>query len=219
MPAVGTTALQALNKVLIRMRESTVANFSSLTANQQMFLDMLNTVKTEVENAWMWDALRDTYEVAAVPGTVSYAFTGAGAGARIIDAWNETNGNQLCAGTYMDFNQRYFGGLPVSTGIVSEYITNTVNASYDLKVDVWPSPGSTQTLNFNLYVPQADLSATTDVMRVPPNVVIEGTIAYLMAERNDEGADKQMARYQRLLADAVAADASRHSEELDWVPV
>ena len=219
MAQLGTTYLQVVNQVLRRLRESTMSDFSSPTANQQMVMDMVNTVKHEIEAAWLWDSMRDTYELTVTPGTVSYEFTGVNGGSRVLDAWNETSHCEVRKGSYLTFNERYMNGMTVDTGLVSEYIENSVGATYLLKIDVWPSPSSTQIINFNLFVAQSDYSATTDVPKIPPNVLIEGTLAYLLAERGDDGAQGQMQRYQRLLADAVAADANRHPEETDWIPV
>lgn len=219
MAQLGTTYLQVVNLVLRRLREATMSDFSSPTANQQMVMDMVNTVKHEIEAAWFWDSMRDTYELTVTPGTVSYEFTGVNGNSRVIDAWNEASHSSVNKGSYLAFNERYMNGMTVDTGLVSEYIENSVGATYLLKIDVWPSPASTQVINFNIYVAQNDYTATTDVPKIPPHVLVEGTLGYLLQERGDDSADKQLARYQRVLADAVAADASRHPEETDWTPV
>lgn len=218
MPAVGTTAVAALNTVLRRLRETAgLTDFTSLTAYQQHALDVMNSVKQEVEQAWLWDALRDTYEITTTPNVINYSFTGAGAGARILNGFNEASGGEITKRSNAFFDAQYLAGSTPASGYVTHYVENSVDASYDLKIDVYPQPNSTQVLNFNLYVPQADLTAGTNVMKVPVHVVIEGTLAVLSAERGDEMAPQQAQRYMKLLADAISHDAGRHPEETDWV--
>lgn len=220
MAQLGTTYLQVVNLVLRRLREAVMTDFASPTSNQQMVMDMVNTVKHEIEAAWFWDSMRDTYELTVTPGLgASYEFTGVNGGSRVIDAWNEASHAPVLKGSYLQFNQRFMDGMTPESGMVSEYVENSVGATYLLKVDVWPVPASTQIINFNIFVAQADLSATTDVPKIPPHVLVEGTLGYLLQERGDDSATAQLQRYQRVLADAVAADASRHPEETDWTPV
>jgi len=220
MPAVGSTYLQIVNFALRRLRRATMTDFSAPTDYQQYIMDLVNTVKKEVEDAWTWQALRDTYQVTTTVATASYAFTGAGANAVILSGRNATYNNRITRGTNEAFDDFYLSGVSQVSGAVEKYIPNGVDASYDLKIDVMPVPGSTtQILNFNLYVPQADLSATTDKPKAPAWLIVEGTLAYALQERADEAADKQMARFMKQLADAVAYDANGMAEDMDWVPV
>jgi len=217
MPAVGSTYLQVVNFALRRLRRATMTDFSAPTDYQQFIMDLVNTVKTEVEQAWTWQALRDTYQVTTQDGVGTYAFTGAGAHAQVLSARNATYGGRILRGRNADFDDAYLAGQTVPTGGVYLYIENGVDASYDMKVDVLNRPGTTtQLLNFNLYAPQADLSATTDVPKAPAWVIIEGVVAYAMQERADEAADKQMARFQTTLANAVANDVAGMPEDIDW---
>jgi hypothetical protein len=216
MPAVGSTYLQVVNAVLKRLREGTMADFTAPTTYQQFIMDLVNSVKQEVEKAWFWHALRDTFEITTTASIINYAFTGAGAEARILNGWNESGKNEIVKGTNQFFDSIYLSGGTIPTGFVSKYITNSVDESYDLKIDVYPSPNSAQVLNFNLYVPQADLAAVGNVPKVHPLLLIEGTLAYALTERGDETAGQQTDRYARLLSDFVAADAGRNPEELDW---
>lgn len=218
MPLSGQTRLQLVNRVLPRLRESTVASTSS-TLYATLVANLLDVVKTEIENAHRWLDLRDTYSVTATPGVSSYVLTGAGPFAQVLDAWNSTDGGELKLGTFRDFNQKFFGVTTVQTGTPSQYLPAGLDSNYDKQVDIWPVPTSTVTLKFNMYVPQAALSADSTVPLIPQDVLVEGVIARALAERGDDnGTQVQMQEglYQKLLGDAIAVELGADPSEVDW---
>jgi len=221
MPAYGQTRLQIVNAVLPRLRESTVAT-TSANIYAALVASVLNTVKAQIEAAWQWRDLRDTYTVTVTPGVTSYALTGAGQFAQITDAWNRTTNYKLQRGTTQGFNEKFFGVTTVQTGDVTEFCPAGLDASYDVQIDTWPNVTSTNTLKVNLYVPAADPSSDSTVILVPNQVLIEGMVAYLLAERGDDSGtavQMQVAIYERMLGDAIASEISQDSSESDWNPV
>jgi hypothetical protein len=220
MPAFGQTRLQIINAVLPRLRESTVATSSS-TTYAALIASVLNVVKTQIEQAWQWRDLRDTYTITVLPGTTSYALTGSGQFAQIIDIWNRTTNQELDRGTTRGFNEKFFGVTTVQTGDVTEYNPAGLDASYDVQIDTWPNVTATNTLKANLYVPQADPATDATVILVPNQVLIEGIVAYMLAERGDDNGvsvQTQQAMYTDMLAGAVAAEIGQDSSEADWNP-
>ena len=173
MPAYGQTKLQIVNAVLPRMREATVATSSS-TVYASLVSAVLNTVRTQIEQAWMWKALRDTYTVTVTPGSVSYSLTGSGQFARIMDVWNTTSDAEVMPGSYHTFNERFFANDVVSTGDVTEYNQVGLDSNYDIQIDIWPNVLATNVLKVNLYLPQADPATDSTVILVPNQVLIEG---------------------------------------------
>ena len=221
MPAYGQTKLQIINAVLPRMREATVATSSS-TVYAALVASVMNTVRTQIEQTWMWKDLRDTYTVTVVPGTTSYALTSSGQFARILDVWNETTNAEVTPGSFHTFNERFFANDTVSTGDVTEYNEVGLNANYDKQIDTWPNVTATNVLKVNLYLPQQDPTSDSTVILVPNQVLIEGVVAYLIAERGDDnGTALQMQQqlYQDMLAGAIAAEAGQDPTEVDWYPV
>ena len=221
MPAFGQTKLQIVNAVLPRMREATVATSSS-TVYASLVSAVLNTVRTQIEQAWMWKALRDTYTVTVTPGSVSYSLTGSGQFARIMDVWNTTSDAEVTPGSYHTFNERFFANDVVSTGDVTEYNQVGLDSNYDIQIDIWPNVLATNVLKVNLYLPQADPAADSTVILVPNQILIEGMVAYLMAERGDDNGvayQQQQQLYQDMLAGAIAAEAGQDQTEVDWYPV
>ena len=223
MAAYGLTWLQIINRVLVRMRESTVAA-NNTTDYSTHVGQVVNAVKSEIESAWMWHALRDTFSVSCTNNVSHYALTNAGAHAKIVDGWNITRGYKLEKGTNRDFNSKFFGtgSSAVQTGSPTQYLAAGLDASYDLSVDVWPIPvtGYLDTLKFNVYVPQDDLSSDSTVPVVPQDLLIEETVARMKVERGDEDALKPLPGdtfiLRDMLAQAIMADGGTDDTEFDW---
>jgi len=214
----STTYLQIVNKVLVRLREDTVA---TVTENSYSALigALVNRVKTELEDTWQWHALRDTYQVTCVPGTASYTLTNSGPDAVILDAYNTTTQQVMSLATVKQMNDRFFGSPAVQTGRPTDYITAGLDSNFDLALDIWPAPTNADILKFNLYQPQSELILDVDVPRVPIVPLVEGTIARAIAERGDDGGiliQSQEALYRELIASAVARDAARDESEIRW---
>lgn len=223
MAAYALTWLQIINRVLVRMRESTVSNYNDTDYSTHIG-QVVNAVKAEIEGAHRWHALRDTFTVSTTNNTSSYSLTDAGAHAQIIDGWNTTQGLELTRGTRASFNSKFFGtgSASVQTGSPTMYLPSGLDGSYDLTLDVWPIPvtGSLDTLKFNVYVPQDDLAANGDITRVPQDVLIEEVVARMKNERGDEDAPKPIPGetfiLRDLLAGAIAADGGHDDSEYDW---
>lgn len=225
MAASGLTYLQIINRVLERLRESSVAAYNS-TDYSTFIAGLVNQVKSEIEDAWHWHALRDTFSVTCEDGVVHYALADTGMNAVILEGWNVTQGRSLLTrGSGKDFNLKFFGigGNALDTGSPLQFIQNGLDDNYDIALDVWPVPttGHLDTLKFNVYVPQADLAADATVPLVPQNVLIEETIARAFAERGEEGAPQTqpgMGSFIRsdLLAQAVMRDQGADPTETDW---
>ena len=217
MPAFGQTKLQIINSVLGRLREAEVAT-SSITTYAVLVSNVLNTVKTQIEQAWRWYELRDTYALTVIPGTTSYALTSSGQFAQIIDAWNTTIDREVTRGSYAEFNRYFFSVDTVQTGDVQKYNITGLNNAYDLQIDTWPNVTSTNSLSINIYKPLPDPSDST-VILVPNQVLIEGMVAYLMAERGDDSGTAYQAQldlYKDQLAGAIVAETGHDFTEVDW---
>lgn len=222
MATSGLTYLQLVNRVLARLRESAVATVSE-TIYSTFISTLVNQVKSEMEQAYYWNSLRDTYAINTSEGITSYSFTGAGPEAVVLEGWNTTSPSPLDRGTNADFNAWFFGTTSPLTGPTTNFIPAGVSVDYDLKIDIYPVPeATTQALKFNVYKPQADLSDPADVALVPQSVLIEETIARAMNERGDDGAAKPLPGQTwimvELLSSAIAREAGHDDSEMNWVP-
>jgi len=220
--AQNLTWLQIVNVVLPRLREATVAAVTTTTYST-FISTLVNQVKAEIEAAYQWQALRDTYTVATANNTSSYTLTGSGRGAQITSVWDYTNKAPLTRASRALFDQKFFGET-VATGAPTHFLPNGFDAAYDLKVQVWPVPvtGNLPSLRVNGYFPQDELATGTDVPLIPINPLIEGVYARALQERGDDGGEagaRQEQVYKDLLASYVAAEAGHDSTETDWAPV
>lgn len=224
MTTYGATYLQLVNKVLARMREASVATVSETTYST-FISTLLNQVKSEIEQAFTWNALRDTYAITVTSGTSSYAFTGAGPDAKVVGkwGWNTSVPCRIYLSTNKEMDDLFFNVLTadIQTGSPTKFLPAGVDANYDVKIDVWPIPdNSTDVMKFNVYVPQADLSSGSDIALIPQNLLLEETIARAMVERGDETAPKPQPGETFILRDLLASEVAREDghdpAEQDW---
>ena len=214
----STTYLTLVNSVLKRLREKTV---TSVSQNQysQLIGEFVNDAKREVEDAWNWDCLRGTYSFNTVPGTVSYALSGAGDKARILTAYNDTEDNFLeyVPSSYLD--QMLLLTDTVQEGDVLYYNPNGIDTNGDMIVDVYPQPDTVQVIRFNLAVPEAELSSDSDTTFLPKLAIIQLAHAKAIEERGEDGGigvNSQYAVAKQSLADAIAIEAGRRPDEVNW---
>lgn len=213
------TYLQLVNAVLARLRESSVA---TVTTNSYSTLigKLVNDAKTQVENAWNWDALSTTITVPTVSGTSNYTVTGSGRHQKNVTINDTTNKNTL-------------ENVSIKWILEQQQITSTTNAApcyyawngtngTDSKVELWPTPDGIYSLKFNMYVPQATLSADGDVLLVPHEAVEAGAYARALVERGEDGglaSGEAYGLFKGILADQIALESARFSENSVWVAV
>jgi len=224
MTIYGQTYLQLVNKVLARMREASVATVTETTYST-LIGNLMNQVKSEIEQAFPWNALRDTYAINTVAGTSSYAFTDAGPDAKVLGdtGWDTTTPDLVRRGTNAQFDSNFFGvtSAAVESGPPKYFVPAGVDANYDLKIDVWPVPDAVYALKFNVYVPQAELTNGSDIPLIPQSLLVEETVARAMIERGDEMAPKPpMPGSTFILTDLLASEIAREDGhdpmEQDW---
>lgn len=212
------TYLEIVNKVLRRLREKEVGSVND-TAYSRLIGDLVNEVKTKVENAWGWNALRYTFVVNTVEGLFNYELVDALQNSKVLNAWNDTGKFELRYMSTQEAELRFLTSRAPSQPFC--YNFNGVSDEGFLQVDVWPIPDQTYTLTFNMIVPQAQLALDADVLKVPFQPVIEGAIARAIEERGEDGgtdSGKADARYLGSVADAIAIDAQFHPDEITWNP-
>lgn len=223
MAASGLTYVQIVNRILAQLREDTVTNYNDTTYST-MLAALVNSVKSEIEDAWYWHAMRDTFSIATTNNTSQYSLTGTGMNSVVLDAWNTSQGIELKPGTVAEFNWKFFGTgvAPIATGSPTEFIPAGLDGNYDQVVDVWPIPvtGKLDTLKFNVFKPQADLAANSTVPIVPQDLLIKETIARAKFEKGEDGAPGPLPGESFILKDilavAVMRDSGTDQSEMDW---
>jgi hypothetical protein len=107
----------------------------------------------------------------------------------------------------------------VQEGDVLYYNPNGIDTNGDMIVDVYPQPDTVQVIRFNLAVPEAELSDDSDTTFLPKLAIIQLAHAKAIEERGEDGGigvNSQYAVAKQSLADAIAIEAGRRPDEVNW---
>jgi len=214
------TYLQIINAVLRRLRETEVTDVDE-TDYSKLIGEYVNSVKKEVESAWDWNALRTTLTLNTVASTFNYTLIGSGSRFRLSDVVNDTSNYMMQPRSAQWMNQRFLT-VDQQLSTPSFYSFNGVDSNQDSAVDLYPIPDGVYTLRFNVTIPQDDLVANTDTLLIPSEPVIQGTLARAISERGEDGgrlSNDQYLLYRSALADEIAIEAGRFSDETIWYTV
>lgn len=217
---MSATYLQAINDVLVRLREAQVAsidetNYSTLVGK------FVNDAKREVEDAYPWNVLYSDINITTSSGTYSYSMTGSGQKFRVIDAINITSQISLINITFADMNRRLNFGNSSNT-IPVYYAFNGIDGSYDTKVNLFPKPDGVYNIKFTIAVPQAKLTDGATVILAPEDLIVQNAYARALVERGEDGgltSSEAYILYRGMLADRIALESTRFPEEGQFVPI
>ena len=158
------TYLELVNEVLALLREDSVASVTE-TDYSILIGKFINRAKYKVENVWEWQRLRNTIRITTSSGTYSYSLTGGGKRFKLLqkldgsfDVFNDTDDVYLekaYSTGWMSMMLNYNNQVNSKPGY---FDINGYDGSYDPIVDLYPIPDANYTINFNAYIPQADLS-------------------------------------------------------------
>ena len=213
------TYLEAINEVLVRLREPTVSSISQ-TAYSSMVGYLVNDAKRQVEDAWDWDVQNTTLTITTAPGTSTYTIIGSGTKQKGISANITTIGSQA---TLTPVPLKWIQNqqqLTTTTSAKPSYYAWRGNNGTDSKVELYDSPDGIYTIKFNLNVPQVALSAAADVILVPSDAVVMGAYARALAERGEDGAlasSEAYGLFKGILSDRISLEQSRSEDYSTWV--
>jgi len=208
-----TTYLQAVNDVLVRLREAEVSTVSETTYSA-LIGKFVNDAKRQVEDAYEWNVLGTTVTITTTSGTYSYSMTGAGQKFRVQDAINSTSKISLVNIPFVTMNRYLNFGTP-SNSIPMYYTFDGVDSNYDTKVTLFPIPDGVYSIPFSLIIPQAVLSSDSTVIGVPSELIVQSAYARALVERGEDGGLSSSEAYQlykSMLSDYIATEATRYPE-------
>lgn len=214
------TYLDLVNDVLVRMREPEVSTVQENTLSK-LIGKLVNDAKRQVEDAYNWNSLTSTLTAVTSANTFNYGLTGLGSRFKVIDAYNATKKWEMSNVSTRAMNERFIVASPM-TGSPTDYNFNGVTAAGDTQVDLYPIPSGVETILFNLYVPQDKLVNDSDTLLAPEEPVVLGAFARALVERGEDGglnSSEAYALYKASLADAIALESGRYSEEDSWEAV
>lgn len=215
------TYLQLVNAVLRRLREQEVASLTSPSEYVQLIMDIVNEAKLDVEERWNWSQLRTSVDVTTTASDNSYNLTGTNERTTLLDAYNVSKEwplGHVQNNTWINFNTNV-SNVNASSPLYYDVVgIDTANNS-EVQIRVWPTPSDVETLRFYCVIPQEDLSAASDILKVPAQPVIQGAYLRAINERGEDNgrlSEIQEALFTRVLSDAISRDALNYEEELVW---
>lgn len=215
-----TTYLQAVNDVLIRLREEEVSTVDE-NAYSKLIGRLINDAKRSVEDAHTWNALGNTLTATTTADVFNYVLVGAGQRFKVLNVFDddvdaflaqrETNwmAQNLLKNTVLKGRPQYFN-------------FNGVDSNGDTQVDLYPVPDNVYNIRFNLYIPQTALTSDNTVISVPSEPVILGAYARAIAERGEDtglSSADAYGLYRSSLADAIAIDNGHFVDNEIWISV
>jgi hypothetical protein len=210
------TYIDLVNDVLVRLREAEVQTVAQ-NSYSKLIGRFINDGKRQVEDAWNWNALRDTITVTTANNVTNYVLTGSGVRFKVINVVDDTNDRALDNATHssMFLEQQ----VTTNTDIPAYYSFNGVDSNGDTKVDFFPTPNGIYDVKFRIVKPQSELSGNNDLMIIPPEPVVFYAYARALAERGEDGGLTSSEAYQlylQSLADHIAIESSRSQPEIIW---
>ena len=211
------TFLQVTNSVLKRLRQGTVATVTE-TSYSTMIGELVNAAMREAEDAWDWTRLQTTINVTLVAGQTQYAITGAGDRFRMMDdeMWEDTEEYFIRPQTI-----RYIRKMNRQADITNNdpafYAFDGEDSNGDPTFSVTPPPQSADTVNVDLIVPTAELSADSDTININWWPIYLRAYALAVSERGEDGGagfNEIDLEAKNALNDAIAQDAALQRDQL-----
>ena len=210
---------QIINKILIRMRENTIAsdwagaiNDSTVEDYQKLIGELVNEAKQVVEDAWNWGGLRTIETVTTAASTASYTMSGLNERSRVLQVIDNTNDAVLTHISDAQFYHYTYVG-DTQTGVPSYYRLK------DNEISFWPTPDAAYDIKVHAVQPQDDLTDATDTLTVQEYLVVLGAYALALNERGEDAgtvSDAAASRFSNALSDAISQDELRTVNETTW---
>lgn len=216
------TYLEAINKVLRRLREDEVSSTSD-TPYAKLIGEFVNDAQRIVENAWDWGDLRTTFSITTTDGTSEYSLYNVNENFKILRAYNTTSKAQLSQGTQEKFfDYTYLENA--EKGRPDNYCFKGFSTDEDTvaTIKLYPTPDASYDLVFDVVDRNIDLRFGHQPIPVAAQAVVQFAHAMAAEERGEVGSTSTARLYQMAqstLADAIAYDAARFPSETVWSDV
>lgn len=217
---MSATVLTIVNRVLRKLRESTVASIDG-DDYAELITDFLTETKEDVEDAFDWQCLQSTVTVDTVAGTAQYKLTGVYERSLVKAVYDQTHD------TYLEFNPaKVEEGLRYTTpdqGDPVYYDFVGFNDDGEMLVELYPVPAVTNDrfVFYGKFV-QGDVAYTspdTTYISTPTLPLVLGTYARAVDERGEDDGEaftKAEAKYRKALSNSVAYDNGAQGDITDW---
>ena len=215
-----TTYLQAVNDVLVRLREDEVSSVAA-TPYSKLIGKLVNDAKRSVEDAHTWNALGNTLTASTTADIFNYVLVGAGQRFKVLNVFDD-GVDAFLTQRESNWMAKNLLANTVLKGRPAYYNFNGTDSNGDTQVDLYPVPDGAYSIRFNLYIPQAELSSDSDIIKVPSEPVIIGAYARAIAERGEDtglSSSDAYGLYRSSLADAIAIDNGHFVDNEIWISI
>lgn len=220
------TALTLLNNVLRGLRRDAVSAVTTTDAYHLLLIQFLNRAKSDIEDKWDWQALRETKTVTLSASTQTYTLTVADR-ARLLyrkpskdGGWYEssrpTAQSQPQAFDTTDSTEYQLVEIPWEKfeylRLTDDNDTNERpqyfalrNTGTNKELGVWPMPTGTRTLSIRFVVPQAAIPSqymTNFTLKTPTEPVWLKALQYAIEDRG-EGVGRRSEQIREEAEDAL----------------
>ncbi len=208
MASSNITVKKIINKVLVRLREAEITDVGD-TEYAGTLLGFLNDAKREVEDAFNWDALRETITLSTSASTSLYSVT---AGSqytnertRLLKVYDTTSDNFLLKTNYDTINrwQKY----DTNEAAPGFWAPAGFDSSQNIQIKLHQVPNGVYVIDVEVVNPEEDKTSNDQILAVPWYPVFMYTLALAIEERGEDGGTNSSAvfqRYQSALSDAIA---------------
>jgi hypothetical protein len=232
---MAVTLKQLLNRALKICAEDTIDTGSNFLTDQYqiMLSEVANELKEEVEDAHNWRALRQQVTV-SLASLNSGTITEANERSRVMrihephygelvplvfDITDSNSPNRLYELDLPELLRRRT--MDTSNPNDPQYFAIDNSSGDVLKLEVYPTPSDTRTIQLDLIIPQDRLDGTdsTDLatnIKVPVRPIVMGLVRYILEERGEELGINSMyseERETRALQDAIARDRAEAGDD------
>lgn len=214
------TYLQLVNSVLRRLREDEVTTVDE-SDYSKLIGDFVNDSKRQVEDAWDWTALRNTYTITTASGTPTYALTDFGVRSNVLYVHNETTNGYINQESLQRIRQLSLG-TDNAVGTPYYFAIENVDSNGDANIRFYQTPNTVNTISVYTVKRTGDLTTDTDTILVPTAPVVQYAFSFALRERGETGgqsAVEQAAFAKQDLNNAIAHDASLNPEGTLWTTI
>jgi hypothetical protein len=211
--------LQAINEVLIRLRETPVTSPNDNSYSRLIGV-YINDAKRQVEDSYTWNALTYSFPIQTQDNIFRYLLTDVGHRFRVLDVVNEEKDWFLSNEYTHKMNELFLNQGQVLKGPPDRYNFNGTSSAGDPYVDLYPVPDGVYNVYFNMILPTPELVQPSDPIIIPSEPVILLAYSKALVERGEDGGintNEAYQLYQQSLADHIAIEANRYEDEITWV--
>lgn len=212
------TYLEAVNDVLVRLRETQVSSVTQ-TAYSNLIGAFVNDARDYVEGRYNWIGLEEIIEITTADGTAEYTLDGAGDQAGVTKIVDDTNDSVLIF-RENDWMQEQTQLSPIGNGVPIYYSFSGQATDGDPLISFRPTPAGVYSIKAFTDKTGVPLVNDGDTIPVPPTLVVQLALALARGERGETGGATDLNTFP--LADiwiqnAIIIESAKRPEELTWI--